>query len=110
MASEESEGDDIGEIEEDGQSVGDHIEGIGDPLWESLEYASRGKTIVENDRQVEDYGDGQVEAHSVEKEEQSLAERGVVEKLKVEQIEQPTAQAKCQKTGQQPVNKQNGGR
>ena len=110
MSSEEAERDDVDEIEKDSYRIGYHIDKIRHLLGKTVENNSWRETIIENEGQVDHYRDGQVEPHAIEKKEQSLAEWSLVEKLQIEQIEQPATDAERQQTRQQPVNKQYGRR
>ena len=92
MPSEKAESDDVSKVEKYGYCIGDQIDKIWNTLWESPENAAWGEAIIKDERQVEYYRDGQIEAHSVEKEKQDFADTGLVEELQVEQVEQPSAQ------------------
>jgi hypothetical protein len=105
---EEMETHDVHEVKKDGQTIGNDIDKVDNPLRHLIDDFPRGETIIENQRQVDDHEDGQIEAHPLEIQSQRLAKPQLVKKLQVEKIKQPTADADCQKNSQQPVNKQYG--
>ena len=106
MLPEKMEAYDVHEVQEDGCAVGDDKDHVDDALRHLVDDFLRGKAIIEDERQVEYHQYGQVEAHPFEIQPERLAEAELVEKLQVEQIHQPPADAERQQDGQQPVNKQ----
>ena len=67
---------------------------------------ARGETIEKDVQQVDGENDGQVKLHPIEIKYGSLPQIQLVEKLYVEQIEHPTADAKRQQGGQHTVGQQ----
>ena len=103
---EEMETDDVDEIQQDGDGVEHDIEDIDNLLPDAVEDASRRETVIQDDGQIDEDDYGQVEAHPVEIEREGLADRQLVEKLQVEQVEHPSADTQCHEGGQHPVYRQ----
>ena len=103
---EEVETDDIHEIQEDSNSIADDVNDIDNALQRLVVDEARGETIEKDVQQVDGKDNGQVKLHSVEIKRQSLSQIELVEKLDVEQIEHPTADAECQQGGQHTVGQQ----
>ena len=96
MLSKEMEIDDVDEVEQDGQRIGNDIDNIEKALWEWFENLPGREAIIEDKRQIEDHGNGQVEAHAIEEQEQGFVEVELMEELEIEKIEQPTCDAQRQ--------------
>lgn len=69
MPAEITESDDVDKIKKYRYCIGCHIDKIRSLLWEAIEDNGWREAIIKNEWQIDDYGDSQVEAHSVEKEE-----------------------------------------
>ena len=68
--------------------------------------APRRETIIQDDREVDAEDDGKVETHPAEIKGQSLAWSQLMEKLLVEQIEHPSADAQRHKGDKHPIDDQ----
>ena len=101
---EEVEAYDVDEIQKDGRRVDEDINEIDDALDTFFIYGERRETIVDDDGQVDGDDHGQVEAHPLEIKPYGLAEAQLVEKMEVEQIEHPTANADGQQDSRQTVD------
>ena len=104
MLGEEVEPYDINEIQQDGDGVEADIQDVDHPLPAFVVDAPRGETIIEDTGQGDDHDDGQVETHPVDIQRQRLAQVELVEKLLVEQIEQPAADAEGHQGGDDPID------
>lgn len=80
----------VDEIQEDGDAVGDDVNQVNDALWHLVDDCSRRETIVKDEWQVKPHDNGQIEAHSTKIKTKRIQERELVEKMQVEQIDQPT--------------------
>ena len=85
--------DDVGEIEGNGDAVDGDEQDVNDPLRNLVCDVSCWKTVVYDERKVERHGDDHIETHTIDIEFQSFAKTKVMEKLKVEEVEQPSAKA-----------------
>ena len=66
MLPEKVETNDVHEIQEDGDAVGDYIYKVDDVLRHLVDDFPRGEALIEDERQVERHDDSQVEAHPFE--------------------------------------------
>ena len=106
VLAEEVERDDVKEVQQDGYGVGQDIHEVDHLLQSFVIDDARGEAIEEDVQQVDGEDDGQVEPHAVEIQHGGLPETQLVEKLDVEQIEHPTADAERQQSGQHAVSQQ----
>ena len=81
----------VDEIQEDGDAVGDVVNQVDDALRHLVDDFPLREAIVNDEWQVECHDDRQIEAHSLEIQAKRLEQRELVEKLKIEQINQPPA-------------------
>ena len=99
VPAEEVETDDVQEIQEDSNSIGDDVNDVNEVLQPLVVDDARWETIEKDIQQVDSENDRQVKLHPVEIEYGSLPHIQLVEKLDIEQIEHPAADAECQQSG-----------
>ena len=100
------ETDDVQEIQENGNGIGSDVNDVDEALKSFIVYDPRWETIIEDVQQVDAEDNGQVEPHPIEIKRQGLSQIQLMEKLDVEQIEHPAADAEGHQSGYQSVNQQ----
>lgn len=97
--SEEVEGNDIEKIQENGKGIEGNINDVDDVLQPFVVNYFCGKTIKKNGQDVDSENDGKVESHAAKIQRNDLFQAQLMEKLDVEKIEHPTADAESQESG-----------
>jgi hypothetical protein len=103
---EEVETDDVHEIQQDDESIANDIQEVDDTLKPLIVNDARGKTIENEAGDIDAEDNGQVEPHAIEIQRRRLSDFQLVEKINVEHIEHPAADAQGHKGGEQPVEQQ----
>ena len=99
MPAEEVEAYDVQEIQQDSDSIADDINDV-DKALQSFVVDDAWRETIENDvQQVDGENDGQVKLHPIEIKCGSLPYIQLMEKLDVEQIEHPAADAERHQSG-----------
>ena len=93
MFPEEMEAYNVQEIHQDGNGIGYNVNDVNERLQLFFVDDARGETVEEDVQKVDAKHDGQIEPHAVEIKQQGLPCVQLMEKLDVEQIEHPTADA-----------------
>ena len=96
----------VHEIQQNGGRIADDVNNVDKALKPLVVFDVRREAIEKDVQQVDAEDDRQVEPHPVEIQRQGLPHVELVEKLDVEQIEHPTADADCQQGSQQPIDQQ----